>query len=382
MALETKAQQTRMAQSTASKFEITRQVINFGDRVVAVRHVTFAACRQGHPLRLPGAGLLMAALAGLGYEAVLGSGLSTLATGGSTKLWLAFVVAGVAIFGLVYQKRALVIGLDDGSKITLPAGGNDFLERVLGCIGGALEADGEAPFHVAIDLQAQTIESLTVEGLVVPGAEDYQPVPPVQIQTDAGTQVAAGAQARRSPVHAAGGAANGLPLANHGRDLATHDRIGHPHNGYDRSVPQRNGHATRSDGLSSRNPPPDHGPPAGWVAPTSANVTSYAGPVAVNDPAARGPAHQAELRPVREPSNPLRDMDMLLDFVRRSDIQHKAALLELLAVTEDYLKGGPTLREDASAHWLSFSGYVHQYLTSIDGLVALTDRAGRPFAAL
>ena len=89
---------------------------------------------------------------------------------------------------------------------------------------------------------------------------------------------------------------------------------------------------------------------------------------------------QAEQRPLREPSPPLRDREMLLDFVRRSDVQHKAALLELLAVVEDYLKGGGTVREDAASHWLSFSGYVHQYLTSVEGLVPLTDRAGRPFA--
>ena len=76
----------------------------------------------------------------------------------------------------------------------------------------------------------------------------------------------------------------------------------------------------------------------------------------------------------------MRDFQMLMDLVRRSELQHKTALLELLAVVEDYLKGGGTVQEDAVAHWRSFADYVHEYLTEIDGLAPLTDRVGRPFA--
>ena len=114
-------------------FEITARTIDFGDRVVAVPQLTFAASRKGRPFKMLGIVVIAVALAGIGYEAVLGAGLSTLKSGGSTRIWATFVLAGLGIFGLVYQKRALVIGLSDGSKIHLNGGSSAFQQRVVGC---------------------------------------------------------------------------------------------------------------------------------------------------------------------------------------------------------------------------------------------------------
>lgn len=78
-------------------------------------------------------------------------------------------------------------------------------------------------------------------------------------------------------------------------------------------------------------------------------------------------------------ANPKRELDALVAFVVRSDIQHKTALLDLLNVVDDHLKGGATSRGDAVSHWQSFAGYVDQYLGDVDGLLALTRRVGRNF---
>ena len=63
-------------------FEITAGTIDFGDRVVAVPQIAFAASQKGRPFKVLGAILIVAALAALGYEAVLGAGLSALKSGG------------------------------------------------------------------------------------------------------------------------------------------------------------------------------------------------------------------------------------------------------------------------------------------------------------
>ena len=72
-----------------------------------------------------------------------------------------------------------------------------------------------------------------------------------------------------------------------------------------------------------------------------------------------------------------RDLAQLIDFILRSEIQHKDTLLELLRVVEDHEMGGRTSREDALAHWKSFSDYVIQYLTGVDGLPVLTAQTAR-----
>ena len=146
-------------------------------------------------------------------------------------------------------------------------------------------------------------------------------------------------------------------------------------------APLANGHADPARSLPHERPA---GIPPGYVrnghAPQDAPANSGAPGAAAGEAMPRIVPQQAGSRPVREPSNPLRDMEALVDFVRRSDVQHKTALIELLAVVEDYLKGGSTVRDDAVAHWQSFAGYAHQYLAAVDGLLPLTDRAGRPFA--
>jgi hypothetical protein len=65
-----------------------------------------------------------------------------------------------------------------------------------------------------------------------------------------------------------------------------------------------------------------------------------------------------------------------MEHVRRADVQHKEALLDLLRVVDDHYRGRAS-REDALAHWRSFADYVVQYLSDVDGLIAHTERFGR-----
>ena len=217
-----------MAHSEA-KFQITAGVIDFGERVVAMRQVAFAACSRGYPFRWPGAVLLLLATAGIGWEVLLGDGLAALKSGGSTKLWVAFVLAGVAIFGLVFQRRLLVIGLSDGSKIQLRGGNNEFQERVVACIGEALRAATGAPFHATIDMVAQSIEASAGAATSTSGARAAMSAPTTAPQG-------------RQPTSAA--IANGH--ADPARSLP-HERMNGTAAGY-----ARNGHAPPHDGPDAR----------------------------------------------------------------------------------------------------------------------------------
>lgn len=329
---------------TDNIFQITSRTIDFGDRVVAVPQIAFAASRKGHPFKVLGVLLIVTAVALLAYEFVLGAGLTALKSGGSTGIWATFVLAGLGIFGLVYQRRALVIGLADGSKIRVSGGSSAFQQRVVGCIGDAMRAEADAPYDVAVDMNAGTID----------GAPPAAPMPAPY----AGPNGAA-----RNPPQRTATVPASLPPGAMPQDHMP-------------AAPYRNGHHAPLDTLEARlntaNPTRRTGPPA------SAPIEVQQSGEQPSWPNTGAPV--TGQRPVREPSNPIRDLDALVLFVRQSDIQHKAALLDLLAVVEDYLKGGGTIREDAVAHWQSFAGYVNQYLAGVDGLVPLTDRAGRPFA--
>ncbi len=360
-----------MAESVTT-FEINRDIIDFGDRIVAVRQIASAGCRRSHPVRLAGLGLMVFALAGLAYEAAMNDGMAALRTGGSTKLWLAFVLAGIAVFAIVYQRRALVIALADGSKIRLQGGTNDFQERVVACIGDAMKSSPDETFRVVVDLRAQTIGNFGLAGHEAASHPTAAPrSPPSQTSAHTNTQP----QARTID----------------GADVSPTTRLRphYPGQQYPAQFPAsgESANGLAHEPIKTRSPMPVPGTVSGWpthtaIVPTdAAPVTHGAHSVGVSGPITPTDPHPA-LRPQRDASNPLRDMDTLIDFVRRSDIQHKSALLELLAVAQDYLQGGATVRDDAIAHWQSFSGYVHQYLVTVDGLLLLTERAGRPFAAL
>ena len=372
-----------MAQSETT-FEISRDIIEFGDRVVAVRQVVFAGCRHSHPWRPVGVGLLMLSIAGFAYETAMVDGLTTLKAGGSTKLWLAFVLAGISVFAIVYQRRALVLALADGSKIRLQGGSNEFQERVVACIGDAIKAAPGAAFHVSVDLRAQTIDGLGysdqdagAQATAVTRQPHTQAT--AQARTIDRTDVTANTRMRLQQT-ASAGPANGRSLEPMGvtrNEPERHAPAGH--------APGTNGYPHVVGGIDGRNDTSGPGMAPAWlpqVATTS--IDTFPGgqhPPLAGHSGTHSAAQQAGVRPLRDASNPLRDMETLIDFVRRSDIQHKAALLDLLGVAQDYLQGGATVRDDAIAHWHSFSAYVHQYLAAVDGLVPLTERASRPFAA-
>jgi hypothetical protein len=101
----------------------------------------------------------------------------------------------------------------------------------------------------------------------------------------------------------------------------------------------------------------------------------------VSDPFQQPAAREPLSLPATMPAGHARDdgqhdLAALMEHVRRADVQHKEALLDLLRVVEDYYRGRAT-REDAVAHWRSFADYVVQYLSDVDGLIAYTERFGR-----
>jgi hypothetical protein len=77
------------------------------------------------------------------------------------------------------------------------------------------------------------------------------------------------------------------------------------------------------------------------------------------------------------PAESPHDLDSLVDLVARSSVQHRDTLLQLLRVVDDHVKGGRTGRDDALAHWKSFSDYAKGYLGDVQGLLPLTDRVQR-----
>lgn len=354
---------------TAHRFEITPKVIDFGNRVVALGHVTSAGFGNGHPFRLLGIVLVLAALGLVGNEVMSGKALTAIRSGGSRMLWIACIAAGFGIFAIVLPRRQLVIALSDGAKIRFSGGRSEFLGDVVRHLRAAIEADQTKHPRIVVDLAAGTIEMADAPA-AAPPTDRHSTVP-----------------AAHAPGHATHVAPGHMVAATPGRMVALpHERTAPAER---TQPPYRNGHANangsgpahaaaealiaRPFGATPGAPLPQH---YGYAPQQTYGMP---GPGSSSGPAAVGAGYGPAAYPGSASQHPAHDLDAVMQIIHRSDLQHKAALLELLRVAEDHLRGGATRRDDAVAHWRSFADYVHQYLTGIDGLVTATDRAGRAF---
>ncbi len=352
---------------TTQVLHITPRVLDFGGRIVALQHVTSVAIRKSRPFLPFGLVVMLAGAGFVGFE-LWQRGFSDLLKGGSTPLWLALVGIGLGIFAQVYQRRGLVISLADRTQIPIDANREDFCRSLLARFSEAIQARADAPLHYTVDVGAQTIEIASDDGRPLPGASAVPVAPPYdRRQPDARVPGAPPANWSQG-----GGRPPGAMPLPHERPAAN-DMPFSSANGI--RPPSGDVMATPAFGQASRST-------NGSTVPTDrpAQAATTARPIYANGNG-HAPSTGSVLRPAPHVTayNPAQDIDQLMDLVRRADVQHKDALLNLLGVVDDYVKGGATVQEDAVDHWQSFSSYVHQYLSDVDGLLPLTERAGRRF---
>lgn len=320
--------------------EITPKVIDLGSTVVQLSHVTRAGIWVQHPLRPAGAAFLLLAAGLFGHEFFLNGGKLTISATGSVSLWAACGAAALGIFMLAYARRSLLIATSDGGRLLLPAGDTQFATAFTQCVRDAIAAGPNAATRYEIDIPARSITPMLIEvaahaPLGIPSEIEHNGAAGRTHSVGAGPVLAPTAAAQ----HGTNGTRSHAPL---GAPVITRP-----------AEQQQPARAASSNGATAY--------PTGR--PNDLASRLAATPQSSSRPSARGEG--------------LRDLAALMSFVSRSEIQHKKALLDLLHVVEDHEKGGAVTREEAEAHWRSFSDYVQQYLSNVDQLPDLTRRAGR-----
>ena len=348
-----------------SKLEITAKVVDLGDRVIQLHHIVSAGVHARHPLR--GIGLLLIAIAAglVASEGYLrGAAAFKLQSGGSLPLWIGFGAAGIGLFLSLYARRNLLIRTADGGRFVLPASDDETAAALIGQLRHAMEAAGSASAHgpapSATPMLGVAEQPAVAQKASVPLGLPQHPQPgqqPVGRAASPSEQTAPHTQpSRLSEGYANGHAARSAFPQSGGQDaLALGDGKLH---GQRKSATAQQGQALS---LGERR-----------------GTASAAGATgAVHQPAGREPLSLPSTSPMGHGRDDGQyDLASLMDHVRRSDVQHKEALLDLLRVVEDYYRGRAT-REDAVAHWRSFADYVVQYLSDVDGLIGYTERFGR-----
>lgn len=325
------------------KLEITPWVVDLGHRIIQLRHVVSIGRHALHPFRPLGVLLLLAGLGLIGGEMMMRGAIAfELQSGGSLPLWLGFGAVGIGLFLLLYARRVLLIRTSDGGRVELAASSDEAAAALMLRVRNAMEAgSGLGVGHVPQGTQ-QAHGSADVAGsahAVLPVATQHHQSPTIrpQVSSDAADTI------RRAESYT-------------------------------------NGHTGR--GAFGGAVPPE-GIPTGEVETTAyqragSSTASHASTGAI---ARRQQSSEPLALPSTIPAGLPRDdgsqeLAALMEHVRRSDVQHKEALLDLLRVVEDHYRGRAS-REDAIAHWRSFADYVVQYLGSVDGLIGRTERFGR-----
>lgn len=376
--------------SSFKRLEISPDLLDLGTVLVRLDKIASVSRTERHPLRLVGILLLLIALALVGFEAMFNLAAFSVKSKGSLKIWAACGAAGIGVFCLVYAQRCLVVQLAGGSNILLKIASQSFADELVDVLRRALSLRPGTPFHAVADLTAEKLTETEPEAMLGPhhdsapdGHHGHGGLPHQRP-----AHVAPGHFPGAGPSHfPANGAAGwqqphgGSAIEPHRQAMsgdfspAAHGRqVGPVLNGHGAAPPPGPGMAPRAGPAPSLGPqiaatrsaPPFNGAPGG----------PHGAPAAVH--AGQPPTFAATSlngRPGSPQGN--RDLAQLIDFVGRSDIQHKETLLELLRVVEDHEIGGRTSRDDALAHWKSFSDYVVQYLTGVDGLPLLTAQAAR-----
>ncbi len=345
------------------KLDITPRVVDLGDRIIQMQHVVSVGRQALYPFRPFGILLVLTGLGLIGNELAMRGVLAfKLQSGGSLPLWLGFGAAGIGLFLLLYARRVLMIRTSDGGRVELPSGSDEASAALILRIRHAMEELGSG--------SAGRVGSIATPAL----------------QASGGSQ----------PAIAWSGAPAGLPQQlpqGQARPQLTADAgipqtvpVGRRGEGY------ANGHAGRGAFGIGGAPPeglPIGDPSAGaYRRAGGAQISQQPAGLGVGERRMSGvePIAQAAVReplalPSMIPAGLARDdgsheLMALMEHVRRADVQHKEALIDLLKVVEDHYRGRAS-REDAIAHWRSFADYVVQYLGDVDGLIAHTERFGR-----
>lgn len=350
----------QMAESH-SKLEITAKVVDLGDRVIQLHHVVSAGRHATHPFRPLGLLLLVIGIGLVAGEAVLrGTVAFKLQTGGSLPLWIGFAAAGIGLFLSLFARRMLVIRTSDGARTVIPSADEETASALILRIRQAMEAAGGP----ATPAQPQVVPAM----LAPPEHTQTLPVrtgPPLglpqhPLQPAARSQPAADATSPHT-----------IPAGRTGDGYVNgHGGRGFPGQGAPEGVPLRE-QASLAQRLGGA--PQQQLPTFGSLSERRAGAVEA------------GHQQGAPREPLALPTGAPRDdgphdLAALMEHVRRSDVQHKEALLDLLRVVEDFHRGRAS-RDDAIAHWRSFADYVVQYLSDVDGLIAHTERFGRHMLA-
>lgn len=351
----------------SAKLEITPKVIDLGDKVIQLSHVTSAGHGATHPFRPVGFGLLVAAAGLIGFEG-LTRGLSAFAlkSGGTLSLWFGFAAAGIGLFLILYARRLLVIRTSDGARTILPSSDETASAALVERIRDAMEARGDPavserprnqPLHVGTAPSEATLPNRTPAERALPAATP---------QSQPQAQIAA------QPAYT-------QPLGVNRRTPDAHHVNGHAGNPAFSIGASRNDAPAASDTATAGGRRPlTHQQALQPTGGPSARVAQSAG---LNEALQHATGRDALALPSTQPTAPPRDdgahdLRLLIEHVRRADVQHKDALLDLLRVVDEYFHGRAS-REDAVAHWRSFADYVMQYLSNVDGMMSHTERFGR-----
>lgn len=354
------------------KLEITARVVDLGDRVIQLQHVVSVGHHSVHPLRPAGLIFLAIGLALIVKEvATYGLQAFALQAGGSLPLWIGFGALGISLFFLFYVRRVLSIQTSDGRRVELSAASNEAAVDLIQRVRHAMEAAGGAvTYRQALPAAAvgpTGAEATAVQRTAQPAGQPPHDVAAMGSTPHAPPFTGEPAGTRTMPAGRHGvGYANGHAAAP-GAPGAGGTPVSIPESG---SIADQAVQAYRRAGTGATAPAKQReqtgAPERRLAGPESAGLSAGTEPLGL--PASLPPGY------VRDDG--AQDLNALMEHVRRADVQHKEALLDLLRVVEDHYRGRAS-REDAIAHWRSFADYVVQYLGDVDGLIAHTERFGR-----
>jgi hypothetical protein len=345
------------------KLEITPRVVDLGDRIIQLQHVVSVGRQALYPFRPFGALLVLAGFGLIGNEMVMRGLLAfKLQSGGSLPLWLGFGATGIGLFLLLYARRVLMIRTSDGGRVELPTSTDEAAASVILRIRHAMEEPGNASTGRAVAQTTPALQGTAGSQPAVtwsgPPAGLPQQLPAVQTRPQLTSDTAVSHTVpigRRGEAYANGHAGRGAFGAGgaHAEGVPTSELAA---GAYRRAGGTPVSQQMQVTGGGERRAS------SGESVPQAAGREQLALPTVLPAGLARDDGSQ--------------ELMALVEHVRRADVQHKDALLDLLKVVEDSYRGRAS-REDAVAHWRSFADYVVQYLGDVDGLIAHTERFGR-----
>lgn len=341
-----------MAEAEAG-LEVTPRVIVVGDKVIHVHQIVSLGRDQSRPLRpfgLAGIGLGAGLLANEFY--LKGLDAFSLKASGSLPLWIGFGAAGIGLFLTLFVRKPLVVRTADGSKTVIPADSDEVAQAIIHRIRQSMEG---APVHVPAALPHYAGSSQPL------ASSEAKPGRLVASQAPLGLPSSSSA-ATASPPGSGRVSPHTVPVGRRVDGPVNGHAAGRPFSNDAGNDPSRGNDIVHAGGRAGRQ---SAGEGAGSLI-ANVEAVSREHPLAL-------PASLPSLQPRDDGA---RDLSQLMDHLRRADVQHKEALLDLLRVVEDHYRGRAS-REDAVAHWRSFADYVVQYLAEVDGLIAHTERFGR-----